>query len=164
MPLILPEAVSPMKDTVIIPLASMVNTQSERLNEILIVQFGFQIEPEVIKLLIIGVGCLLVIIILSLMLLMVSGGPKKLSDGKAKDKKSGKKAPSVKTTLVELTASEVVGTKHSSVMELGDERMTLSSIETEMLALKELYSSGHINADVYVAETRILYEKAQTFS
>ena len=68
MPLILPEAVSPMKDTVIIPLASMVNTQSERLNEILIVQFGFQIEPEVIKLLIIGVGCLLVIIILSLML------------------------------------------------------------------------------------------------
>ena len=40
----------------------------------------------------------------------------------------------------------------------------LSAIETEMLALKELYNTGHITADVYVAESRVLYEKARQYA
>ena len=40
----------------------------------------------------------------------------------------------------------------------------LSAIETEMLALKELYTTGHITADVYVAESRALYEKARQYA
>ena len=37
----------------------------------------------------------------------------------------------------------------------------LSEIERDMLALKELFDSGHIDAKVYVEETRKLYDKAQ---
>lgn len=37
----------------------------------------------------------------------------------------------------------------------------LAAIEKEMIALKELYQTGLITADVYVAESRTLYEKAQ---
>ena len=40
---------------------------------------------------------------------------------------------------------------------------TLQDIERDMLALKELYEASHITVDVYVAETRKLYQKAQQY-
>ena len=40
----------------------------------------------------------------------------------------------------------------------------LSEIERDMLALKELYQSGHITVDVYVSESRTLYEKAKALT
>jgi hypothetical protein len=41
------------------------------------------------------------------------------------------------------------------------EEMALSAIEQEMLAVRQLFSDGHIVKDVYVAETRRLYNKAE---
>ena len=40
----------------------------------------------------------------------------------------------------------------------------LAEIERDMLALKELYESGHIKVDVYVSESRTLYEKAKALT
>ena len=40
---------------------------------------------------------------------------------------------------------------------------SLTDIERDMLALKELFDAGHINASVYVEETRKLYDKAQKY-
>ena len=37
----------------------------------------------------------------------------------------------------------------------------LSQVEQEMLATRQLYLNGHISKDVYIAETRTLYERAQ---
>ena len=43
-----------------------------------------------------------------------------------------------------------------------DNDLALAAIEQEMLAIKQLYGDGHILKDVYVAETRRLYNKAKT--
>ena len=40
----------------------------------------------------------------------------------------------------------------------------LAEIERDMLALKELYQSGHIKVDVYVSESKALYEKAKALT
>lgn len=37
----------------------------------------------------------------------------------------------------------------------------LFQIERDMLALKELYEAGHISVDVYVSESRTLYDRAK---
>ena len=42
-----------------------------------------------------------------------------------------------------------------------DDDLALAAIEQEMLAIKQLFSDGHILKDVYVAETRLLYGKAK---
>ena len=42
-----------------------------------------------------------------------------------------------------------------------DDDQVLAAIEQEMLAIKQLFSDGHILKDVYVAETRLLYGKAK---
>ena len=42
-----------------------------------------------------------------------------------------------------------------------DDDRALAAIEQEMLAIKQLFSDGHILKDVYVAETRLLYSKAK---
>jgi hypothetical protein len=42
-----------------------------------------------------------------------------------------------------------------------DDDPALAAIEQEMLAIKQLFSDGHILKDVYVAETRRLYGKAK---
>lgn len=41
---------------------------------------------------------------------------------------------------------------------------TLSEIERDMLALKELHMTGHIGLDVYVQETKKLYDQAKNLS
>ena len=43
-----------------------------------------------------------------------------------------------------------------------DEDATLIAIEQEMLAVRQLYSNGHMIKEVYVSETRRLYKKAET--
>ena len=43
-----------------------------------------------------------------------------------------------------------------------DDDLALAAIEQEMLAIKQLFSDGHILKDVYVVETRRLYGKAKT--
>lgn len=55
--------------------------------------------------------------------------------------------------------SMAIGRKRGDAVAV--DAVTLASIETEMLAVKELYVAGHITADVYVSETRNLYEKAR---
>jgi hypothetical protein len=42
-----------------------------------------------------------------------------------------------------------------------DPEVALAAIEQEMLATRQLYLDGVISKDVYVAETRNLYGKAQ---
>ena len=42
-----------------------------------------------------------------------------------------------------------------------DNDLALAAIEQEMLAVKQLFSDGHILKDIYVAETRRLYGKAK---
>jgi hypothetical protein len=42
-----------------------------------------------------------------------------------------------------------------------DDDLALAAIEQEMLAIKQLFSDGHILKDAYVAETRRLYGKAK---
>ncbi|MCE2517190.1 MAG: hypothetical protein J4F41_04995 [Alphaproteobacteria bacterium] len=46
----------------------------------------------------------------------------------------------------------------------GDDLSTLNEIERDMLALKELYETGHIALDVYVQETQTLYNKAKSLA
>ena len=43
-----------------------------------------------------------------------------------------------------------------------DDDAALAAIEQEMLAIRQLFADGHILEDVYVAETRRLYDKAKT--
>ena len=43
-----------------------------------------------------------------------------------------------------------------------DEDAALKAIEQEMLAVRQLYSNGQLSKEVYVSETRRLYEKART--
>ncbi|MDC0650000.1 hypothetical protein N8Z70_00920 [Candidatus Puniceispirillum sp.] len=42
-----------------------------------------------------------------------------------------------------------------------DDDKALAAIEQEMLAIKQLFADGHILKDVYVTETRRLYDKAK---
>ena len=44
--------------------------------------------------------------------------------------------------------------------EAAGEDAALKAIEQEMLAVRKLYSNGHLIKEVYVSETRRLYEKA----
>ena len=46
--------------------------------------------------------------------------------------------------------------------EAAGEDAVLKAIEQEMLAVRQLYSNGHLIKEVYVSETRRLYEKART--
>ena len=46
--------------------------------------------------------------------------------------------------------------------EAAAEDAALRAIEQEMLAVRQLYSNGHLIKEVYVSETRRLYQKAQT--
>ena len=43
-----------------------------------------------------------------------------------------------------------------------DEDAALKAIEQEMLAVRQLYSNGHLIKEVYVSETRRLHKKART--
>ena len=82
-----------------------------------------------------------------------------------------------KTPSIEL--SEPVNTANNSETEAADgfsffkkaqdaetgetgEDPALVAIEQEMLAVRSLYTGGHVLKDVYVSETRRLYAKAQT--
>ena len=47
-------------------------------------------------------------------------------------------------------------------LEAAGEDAALKAIEQEMLAVQHLYSNGHLIKEVYVSETRRLYEKART--
>ena len=50
----------------------------------------------------------------------------------------------------------------NSGSESAGEDAALKAIEQEMLAVRQLYSNGHLIKEVYVSETRQLYEKART--
>ena len=47
-------------------------------------------------------------------------------------------------------------------LEVAGEDAALEVIEQEMLAVRQLYNNGHLIKEVYVSETRRLYEKAWT--
>ena len=49
----------------------------------------------------------------------------------------------------------------AETVEIGEDP-ALVAIEQEMLAVRRLYTGGHVLKDVYVSETRRLYAKAQT--
>ena len=53
--------------------------------------------------------------------------------------------------------------KREKSVKTESEPLTLEIIEQEMLAVKKLYSDGHIIKDVYVAETRRLHGKAKAY-
>ena len=44
--------------------------------------------------------------------------------------------------------------------DMADKAAILADIESEMIALKELYTGGHISAEVYREESRTLYDRA----
>ena len=72
-----------------------------------------------------------------------------------------------KTVKVTETESETADGfsffKKSEDAEIGqtDEDPALVAIEQEMLAVRRLYTGGHVIKDVYVSETRRLYSEAQ---
>lgn len=45
-----------------------------------------------------------------------------------------------------------------------DELSSLTDVERDMLAVKELYDTGHISLEIYVDETKKLYEKAKSLA
>ena len=51
---------------------------------------------------------------------------------------------------------------HDAEADETGEDPALVAIEQEMLAVRRLYTGGHVLKDVYVSETRRLYAKAQT--
>lgn len=151
---------------------------------------GVQLEQNFLLLIVIGFGCSMIVLILASMVLLLrgiggSGGAKKPAKAKpAKPPKqpkpqkparaSGGIGVMLKSLVAKLTPkrksnlgpnpAEVMARRRAKQADISDQNITLSSIESEMLALKELYSSGHISAEVYITETRILYDKAQALS
>lgn len=151
---------------------------------------GIEIAAGKVLLVLMGVGIssLLLVMALILMLLRKFTG----SSGKAKHaQKDQKQEPQLEAAAaVEAKAPEAKGgvfsflkkrdksaqaasdtsgfvflkKKSRKGRKAADQIEPLSAIETEMLALKELYNTGHITADVYVAESRALYEKARQYA
>ena len=75
-----------------------------------------------------------------------------------KDRMSADDAKDIKSPLPEATAGGFSFFKRESADAKAD--ATLISIEQEMLAIRQLYMDERITKDVYVVETRRLYEKA----
>ena len=76
----------------------------------------------------------------------------------AKDDMSADDAKDIKSPLPEATAGGFSFFKRESADAKAD--AALISIEQEMLAIRQLYMDERITKDVYVVETRRLYEKA----
>lgn len=70
-----------------------------------------------------------------------------------------KKSPSTKTPPNSDAAESGAGEPETSSYD--EELKVLNDVEQEMLATRQLYINGHISKDVYVAETRALYERVQ---
>lgn len=89
-----------------------------------------------------------------------------------KRKSTADKTPPVElsTTIVSPAADETNSGKgfsffkkeQDSGSEAAGEDVALKAIEQEMLAVRQLFSDGHLIKEVYVSETRRLYEKART--
>ena len=52
-------------------------------------------------------------------------------------------------------------TSNNGSTSLGDDAV-LAGLEQEMLATRQLYLDGTISKEVYVSETRVLYQKAKS--
>jgi hypothetical protein len=70
-----------------------------------------------------------------------------------------KKSPSTETPPNSDAAENGAGKPETSSYD--EELKVLHDVEQEMLATRQLYINGHISKDVYVAETRALYERVQ---
>ena len=70
-----------------------------------------------------------------------------------------KKSQSTKTPPNSDAAENGAGKPETSSYD--EELKVLHDVEQEMLATRQLYINGHISKDVYVAETRALYERVQ---
>ena len=149
---------------------------------------GVEIAAGKILLVLMGLGIssLLLVMALFLLLLRTLTG----SSQKKKARQEEKQEPQLEATATETKAPKAKGgllsfikkkdtpaqpsadtggfvflkKKSRKARGAADQIEPLSAIETEMLALKELYSTGHITADVYVAESRALYEKARKYA
>ena len=51
--------------------------------------------------------------------------------------------------------------KRGSTVKVNEDDAALAAIEQEMLALRQLFNDGHLLKDVYIAETRRLFDKAK---
>ena len=118
-------------------------------------------------------GISILLLILGLLLALIKFLRKNKAEKPAKEKKSKKakdpKSPqsaSVKGPVPRFAIFKKRNNKKakqaSAETPIADPNVeSLTEIERDMLALKELFDAGHIDAKVYVEETRKLYDKAQ---
>lgn len=148
--------------------------------------FGVEFSASKVLLALMGLGisALLLIMALMLLVLQMTGGKskkpakeEKTETAKAPKEKNPRKVFSFlrkKNTAGKPSRNE--GVKGEGFVFLKKKKAAappppvaetlepLAAIESEMLALKELYNAGHITADVYVSESRTLFEKARKYT
>ena len=76
-------------------------------------------------------------------------------------RKSGNRECVAATTLNDISSSEEAYTSNNDSTVIGDDAV-LAGLEQEMLATRQLYLDGAISKEVYVSETRVLYQKAKS--
>ena len=76
-------------------------------------------------------------------------------------RKSGNRECVAATTLNDISSSEGAYTSNNDSTVIGDDAV-LAGLEQEMLATRQLYLDGTISKEVYVSETRVLYQKAKS--
>ena len=110
------------------------------------------------------VSLLLVIVLLALWIsawlvqaLIGGGGAKVPRDHNVKLESESRLSPEHKPTDVNNTEIS----KHAIKVDVSGDVAALAAIEQEMLAVRQLFCDGHIVKDVYVSETRRLYNKAK---
>ena len=129
-------------------------------------------EDTLIIILVAG-GISVLLLILGLLLALIKFLRKNKAEKPAKEKKSKKakapkspqsahvKGPDPRFAIFKKRKNKKAQ-KVSAEPPVADPNVeSLTEIERDMLALKELFDAGHIDAKVYVEETRKLYEKAQ---
>ena len=107
---------------------------------------------------------LIVWLLLAVLQIMFFGQQTQQAADKTPPKELSDQPKTVKVTETETeTADGFSFFKKSEDAEIGqtDEDPALVAIEQEMLAVRRLYTGGHVIKDVYVSETRRLYSEAQ---
>jgi len=131
---------------------------------------GMGIEKDQLFLIFVGGGIAVLLVLIIIVMLIARSGRKKAgnplpeqarrdpspppaTDETGRNTRKTREAPSFgeKTSFADQAAA-------------GMREQELADIESEMLALRELYDAGRIDAAVYLEETKALYERARSLS
>ncbi len=89
--------------------------------------------------------------------------PKAPKNSKKTDESTSFKGPDPRFAIFKKREKKKARTEQAPQLAADQNVQALTDIERDMLALKELFDAGHIDASVYVEETRKLYDKAQQY-